>query len=602
MEPGDASPRGTGSWPGQVAFGLSLIGAALAVFAAAGWSFAFDVGPLHVSLRHALNPALAAVVAAVFSAWWLGPAWFDGLNRRADELLLRRAGVAAVALSATVAFVTWTHGAFVAGAADSSGYLTEARLWLNGSLRVPPPNLEPVRFHNGIQVVAPLGLKPDSSATHLVPTYPLGYPLLLAAFERAAGSAAKFWVVPLTAGLLVWTVFVLGRRVAGPAVGLLSAASTAASPTFLFQAVLPMSDVPAASAWMIAVTLLTYPSLGMAGGAAVAASAACLIRPNLFAMVPLLTLAAWWWTPSRRLGVGRAVATTALPAAAAIGFALWQRDLYGAVSETGYGGVTYLFSPANVWLNLSNYPTWLYESHGWFLLLAAAGPFLVGTTGHTAIEASGVRPSSVAWWFVLMFAALFAFYALYLAFDNWTFTRFLLPALPLLVVLAAVTVVFGLGRLPPAFRTLAFAWTLILVPSLGASRARDLGAFDLHDSEQRFVELGEYAGTRPTSAVFLSMQHAGSVVYYGGRTVVRWDWIEPNEIDRVVDELASSGRSVYAVLEDWEVAQVRTRLAGTAALAGLDVPVFQARDREAIDAYVFLIRAAPAQPPTGQER
>ena len=41
----------------------------------------------------------------------------------------------------------------------------------------------------------------------------------------------------------------------------------------------------------------------------------------------------------------------------------------------------------------------------------------------------------------MMFASLFAFYALYSSFDNWTFTRFLLPALPLVIVLAAVTAV-----------------------------------------------------------------------------------------------------------------------------------------------------------------
>ena len=131
-----------------------------------------------------------------------------------------------------------------------------------------------------------------------------------------------------------------------------------------------------------------------------------------------------------------------------------------------------------------------------------------------------------------MFAALFAFYALYFSFDNWTYTRFLLPVLPLVIVLAAVTVVAMLNRLPPAFRTLAFVWTLVLVASLGASKARDLGAFGLWESERRFVEVAEYAGTQPASAVFLSMQHAGSVAYYTGRTVLRWDWIEPNELDR----------------------------------------------------------------------
>ena len=365
-----------------------------------------------MSLRRAVNPAIAAAGAAVFSAWWLGPPWFEGLNRQAHDLILRRAGIVAVATSVIVVLATWSHGAFIAGGADSSGYLTETRLWLAGSLRVPPPELEAVRFEHGLQVLAPLGLKPAAGQSHLVPTYPPGFPLLLAAFERVGGSAAKFWVVPMAAGLLVWTVFVLGRRLAGPAVGLLSAAGTAASPTFLFQAVQPMSDVPASCAWLMATTLLTFPSVRAAGGAAAAGVAACLIRPNLFAMVPLLALAAARWAPSWRRGFARAAAVSVPLAGAAVGFAWWQRDLYGALSETGYGGVTHLFSLAHVWPNLSTYPRWLYESHGWFLLMAAGGPFLVGHAGAESSGASGLRPQSVAWWIVMMFASLFAFYAL----------------------------------------------------------------------------------------------------------------------------------------------------------------------------------------------
>lgn len=578
------------SWPGTAAFWLSFLAIVLAVFAAAGWSFAFDVGPLRVSLRHATNPALAAVLLAAFSAWRLGAESFAGLARRADAWLLGRAPLAAAMTSVLVVLVTWNHGAFVAGGADSAGYLAETRLWLAGSLRVTPPDLEPVRFAQGLQVLAPLGLKPVTALTHLVPTYPPGFPLLMAGFELVGGDAAKFWVVPLSAGLLVWTVFVLGRLMAGPAVALLAAASTAASPTLLFQAVQPMSDVPASCAWLIAATLLTRPSMAAVAAASFAAIVACLIRPNLFAMVPLLALAAWWWESSWRRGLGRAAAVSAPCALAAVFFALWQRNVYGALTETGYGGVTYLFSLTHLWPNLLTYPQWLIESHSWLLLLAVPGPFLVNRLRDGG--AAGARTKSMAWWAAMMFAALSVFYALYFTFDNWTYTRFLLPALPLVFVLASVTAVVLLQRLAAPFRTLAFVCALVLVPSLGASRARDLGAFGLWESERRFVEIAEFAGSQPESAVFLAMQHAGSVAYYSGRTVLRWDWIEPGEIDRCVEALAASGRRVFAALEDWEIAEIRTRLAGSAAIAALGAPVFSARDREAIDAHVFLIRDA----------
>jgi hypothetical protein len=590
MTSGPTAPTRGRSWPGHVAFWLSLAGGALAVFAAAGWSFAFDLGPFRVSLRHATNPALAAALFAAFSAWWLGRESFQGLNRRAEALLLGRAGAVAMAMSLLVALVTWTHGAFVAGGADSAGYLTEAKLWLAGSLRVQPPDLGSVRFAQGLEVLAPLGMKPAAGQGHLVPTYPPGFPLLMASLERVAGSGAKFWVVPLSAGLLVWSVFVFGRRLGGAAVGLLAAAATAASPTLLFQAVQPMSDVPAACAWMAAVALLSRSSVIATAAAAGAAITACVIRPNLFAMVPLLALAAWWWETSWRRGLARA-AIVALPVvAAALGFAWWQRDLYGALTETGYGGVTYLFSLDHIWPNLQTYPRWLLDSHGWLLLLAVGGPFLAAKVSSGATGPATARARAMAWWAALAFAALFAFYALYFPFDNWTYTRFLLPALPMVFILAAVTAVAVLNRLPARFGTLALAWTLVLVPSLGASRSRELGAFGLWETERRFVEVADYAGSQPPSAVFVSMQHAGSVAYYTGRTILRWDWIEPNEIDAAIDTLAASGRSVYAALEDWEVAEVRKRLAGSAAIAALHTPVFSSRDREAIDAYVFLLR------------
>jgi hypothetical protein len=359
-----------------------------------------------------------------------------------------------------------------------------------------------------------------------------------------------------------------------------------------------MSDVPAACAWVMAVALLSRPSpaVAAAAAAALAAIVACLIRPNLFAMVPVLALAAWWWEPSSHRGQVRAAIVLVPCVVAAIGYAWWQRDLYGAVTETGYGGVTNLFSLGHVGPNLGTYPRWLFDSHGWLLLLAVGGPFLV-PKGPGGASDPTARARAMAWWAVVMFAALFAFYALYLPFDNWTYTRFLLPALPMVFVLGAVTAAAALARFPAPFGTLALVWALVLVPSLGASRARDLGAFGLWESERRFVEVAEYAGLQPPSAVFVSMQHAGSVAYYTGRTVLRWDWIEPDEIDAALAALAASGRSVYAALDDWEVAELRTRLAGSAAIAGLHTPVFRSRDREAIDAYVFLLR--PGLDPNG---
>ena len=71
-----------------------------------------------------------------------------------------------------------------------------------------------------------------------------------------------------------------------------------------------------------------------------------------------------------------------------------------------------------------------------------------------------------------MCAALFAFYALYLPFDSWTYTRFLLPVLPLAFVLAAIVVVAGLGLGPAFARVPATILSIVAVLCFGLGRAR----------------------------------------------------------------------------------------------------------------------------------
>lgn len=93
------------------------------------------------------------------------------------------------------------------------------------------------------------------------------------------------------------------------------------------------------------------------------------------------------------------------------------------------------------------------------------------------------------------------------------------------------------------------------------------------------------------------MQHSGSLDYYTSRPLLRWDWLEPTEIDHVLQRLASSGRSVYLAVDDWEVPQLKARFKESPApIASLGTPLFQSRPRVAINAFVFhLSPPAPAE-------
>lgn len=63
--------------------------------------------------------------------------------------------------------------------------------------------------------------------------------------------------MPLSAAGLVIVAFLLGRRLGGPDTALIAAAAVGASPILIFQSVQPMSDVPAAFWWSLAVLLLS---------------------------------------------------------------------------------------------------------------------------------------------------------------------------------------------------------------------------------------------------------------------------------------------------------------------------------------------------------
>ena len=97
-----------------------------------------------------------------------------------------------------------------------------------------------------------------------------------------------FLVTPLSGALLVWITFAIGRRLVSDAVGLAAAWLVATSPAVLAMLVSPMSDVPAAAFWAVAMYFTLGSSSRSALMAGLAASAAILIRPNLAPLAAIL--------------------------------------------------------------------------------------------------------------------------------------------------------------------------------------------------------------------------------------------------------------------------------------------------------------------------
>jgi hypothetical protein len=496
--------------------------------------------------------------------------------------------------SVCMVVTTWTLGVHTAGGADQYGYVAQSELFAEGRLYVDQAVVADLPNWATESVIAPLGFTPQPEfgvPGRIVPTYAPGLPLLMTAFRLVGGADAVYLVVPLTAGLTLWLTFLLGRDLLGPVSGLFAAIWLAVSPAFLNSALVPMSDVPVSAWWLAAFVAALRPSRAAAVAAGAATALAVLTRPNLAPLAIVVALPyAMRWLKDRRQSSGIDAAIFA--AAAAIGPALvgilfdyW----YGSPFMSGYGPSDALFSWSFVPANLDRYPRWYLETQTAWALAFVAAPLLLPAAAATA----GIGARTVAG-LMLGFALLtWLAYLPYIVFDDWWYLRFLLPSYPMLLALSAAALVLALRRVPMA--PTAGAALLAFLVWHGVSYSIDKGIFLLQRGELRYQKVGEYVARElPARSLFLTMQHSGSIRYYGGRTTLRYDFLPHDRLDALVAHLQSRGWSVYFVLDEWEENQeFRPRFAAANALGKLDwtpiaisdvgmrVRVYDPRDRGA---------------------
>ena len=477
---------------------------------------------------------------------------WDAIGRRASAI----AGLTAVLVIAAGAI--W--GTYVAGGPDSYCYINQAELFVQGRVRDPQPIVAAAPWPDRVNTAVPVG---HVAAPHgdiaTVPMCPPGYPFALAAARLAGGRAAMFWVVPIFGGLGVWCTFLLGRRVAGPHAGAMAALVFAASPAFLYQVMQPMSDVPAAAVWTAAlVAAFRPPSTGRALLTGALTGAALLIRPNLAPLGIVMAAPFLFRLDLRRVvlfGLG------ALPCLAVI--LILQNAMYGSPFSSGYGSLGLLFTADHIAPNLARYPVWLVTTHTPFFALGLAAPFVL------ADRTARAR----AWWLLAFAVVTFACYVAYTVYDAWWFLRFLLPAIPPLVVLASAVTVTWVARLGPAIRTAAFVVATTALVAVQIVTAADRAVFRLRDLERRFRDGGEYVARKlPPNAVVFTTQQSGSVRFYSARPTIIWDMLDPAWLDRAVDDLRARGYHVFFLFEKQEDLTFRQRFEAASQIGGLEWP------------------------------
>lgn len=468
-------------------------------------------------------------------------------------------------IAAAVLVVAVSRGSFVAGGADSYGYLSQARLWEHGSPISYDPIIAESEWPFADWTFSPLGYRPGLLKGTIVPIYSAGYPLVMAAAGRSLGSRAELYVVPLTAAGLVICTGILGTWLGGPAQGALSSLLIATSPAFLIQSLQPMSDVPAAFWWTLAALLGMYRQAfaGLLAGFAV--MMAVLTRPNLF---PLAVPLAIFVLVAKRNGDRRydwfGALAILIGLAAGGGMTGYLNAMYyGSPALSGYGAPRDLYRLSYLPINLGRYSTWLVQSETPAIVAAAVGlaAFWFATSLHR-------RWACYAMAFL---AILSVSYLFYIPFENWTYLRFLLPGYPLLFIS-----LLGVARLRAIAEKPLASMAVISVLSLAIIAGHlqfisSSGLFKTKDDEARYVKVAEYVRRMlPGNAVMISLQHSGSIRYYSGRRTLRYDWVQPNWLDDIVVSLERKGYRPYLVLEGWEESRLRDRFGASSVIGKLD--------------------------------
>ncbi|MCM3880928.1 MAG: hypothetical protein ND807_12540 [Vicinamibacterales bacterium] len=471
----------------------------------------------------------------------------------------------AVALAAAIglAAVGVIYGTYAAGGSDSSCYALLAGSFASGRLQPSSALVGEVPWPDAQKTFTPGGFAPSSTdPSAFAPVCAPGFSVLLAPVVKAGGPNALFYVTPLAGALLVWLTFLAGSALADSLAGAMAAVLVATSPVVLFQVVQPMNDVTTTALWMAVFVGLISGRFRLAGAAC---GIALLVRPNL---LPLAAVAGLFvLRVDRRKVVPFALA--ALPCALAV---LWlNANLYGSPFRSGYGSLGRLFGLAALPVNVVQYSRWLIETETVFLLLACAAPLVVDS------------PRRVSVWLAFGLAtATCSVYFLYTPFDDWSYLRFLMPAITLLLVLASAATVAVARRVIEKgsgafFQRLAVPGAVGLVAIglgvMGVRTASERFAFAMHALEQRYRSAGVVVrDALPSDAVVLSVWDSGAVRFHGRKEALVWEGLDPAWLDRSLEWLRAHGRRPYILVESWEEPGFRSRFGDQSDVGKLDWP------------------------------
>ena len=521
--------------------------------------FVIDAGPFYLSARRITGPLIIAI-AAWTAAALQGRATLAASAASISEFLETHAVAFALVIAAAAGGAGVAYGTYSASGSDASGYVSQAELLASARIIQDEPLARQGNWREGTWTFAPLGYRPGQRSGELVPSYPPGLPLTMAAARRIGGELGIYLVSPLLGALAVFCTYLLGAKLYSRLAGAIAAALLATSPIFLLQIVQPMSDIPVTAWWTLAIVLALSPVPASALAAGVATGIALITRPNLLPLIagPALAVSGLWQgAPHRTLSIRRLIwflAGTA-PAIAVQLFLQWH--LYGNPLTSGYGRVSDFFAVAGIWPNLRGYASRLLSGEAPALWMAAGSLLIIAIARRRAPARGLSRATSrgfsavASLWLVVSVAVLIC-YLPYVVYPEWSYLRFFLPALPLTFVLAASLLTAALTTIPASTRGLVLLTLVVTACCLNVVHASREQAFNMRRYDARYRSAGRYLdAVLPDNAVVLTVQESGSVRYYAHVPIVRWDMLG-SDLDGTVAALRALGRHPVFLIEDWE--------------------------------------------------
>ena len=432
----------------------------------------------------------------------------------------------AAGLFAYFAFLLHYNNFFAAGP-DAVGYCTEARLIAGGRLRMFVTPMRDLGIDQSfIDLFGNTGMIPSRRRPMtLVPSYPAGVPLHQALLATVGGwTYAAYLVSPLAAIGSFLLLFGIARELK---IERLYAAGAGAIwlavPVLIGHAVQPVSDVPAA---FYALLTMWLALRGRPAAAGAAMGIGVWIRPtNLLIVVPLLI--------ALRRRQWKLAAAGALPFGIAL--AIWNKQLYGSPFRTGYGSFFDVIAVRPLC--------------GWFHLVTLAQMLtpVVAIGGLLMLFDRAVDRRQLAM-LAAWIGVFYLFYAFYGYCDFYVSSRFLLPAMPALLIAFAI----GLQR----FVTNRAAAVALIVALLVTQMMtiHSVGTLFIKRDQSVVPESVRWAEAQlPKNAIVAAGLLSGAFLFDANRFTVQWGGMADR--DRVAPVRAAAKKAHlqwYAVLSEDE--------------------------------------------------